>query len=101
MLDELQKIVSLTNAISLEENDGVRDTCVLTSYALKDVLRRLGYNSRLIRVEAAVFPDDRRHYGALLGGLPKGCRREAAGPGRWHGHLAVAVDDTWLLDPTL
>ena len=27
--------------------------------------------------------------------------RRAAAPGMWHGHLAVVVDDRWLLDATL
>jgi len=97
----LQEIVSLTNAISLEENASCRDTCILTSYALNNVLRRLGYNSYPLRVEAEVFPDDKSQVGTILGGLPNGCRREAAAPGMWHGHLVVAIAKSWLLDATL
>ena len=51
---------------------GSRDTCILTSFALHDVLQRLGYSSRPLRIEAAVFPDDRKLYGTILGSL-NGC----------------------------
>jgi hypothetical protein len=97
----LQDIVSITNALAIEDNDGRRDSCVLTSYALNDVLRRLGYASRPVRVEARVIPDQRELIATILGGMGDGTRRPAAGRGKWHGHLAVAVDDAWLLDATL
>jgi hypothetical protein len=61
----------------------------------------LGYNSRPLRIEAAVFPDDRNFYGTILGGWSEPGSRRAAAPGMWQGHLAVAVGDDWLLDPTL
>jgi hypothetical protein len=96
----LQRIVSLTNAVSLEFNDGYRGTCVLTSYALNDVLQRLGYSSYPLRVQASVIPNDRKLFGTILGAKRNGCFREAAGPGMWHGHLAVAIEDVWLLDAT-
>ena len=72
---------------------------MLTSFALHDVLQRLGYGSRPLRIEAAVFPDDRKLCGTILG-TRSGCRRVAS-PGKWRGHLAVVVEDEWLLDPTL
>jgi hypothetical protein len=97
----LQRIVSLTNAVSLKFNDGDRATCVLTSYALNEVLQHLGYSSYPLRVEAKVFPDDRKLLGTILGGTPNGCFREAARPGMWWGHLVVAIEDIWLLDATL
>jgi len=97
----LQQVVNLTNEISLEENNGGRNSCIMTSYALNNVLCRLGYDARPVRVEAAVHPNDRKLVGTILGGFPSGDRRPAAGPGGWHGHLAVAIDDLWLLDPTL
>jgi hypothetical protein len=97
----LQKIVSLTNAVALDFHGGDRSTCVLTSYALNNVLQRLGYNSRPLRVEAKVFPGSRQLVGTILGGRPNGCFRKAAGPGMWHGHLAVAIEDAWLLDATV
>ena len=95
---EFQKLVTLTNRVAIEFN-GSRDTCVLRSFALRDVLRRLGYSSRPLRIEAAVFPDDRKRCGTILGSL-NGCR-QAASPNMWRGHLAVVVEDKWLLDPTL
>jgi hypothetical protein len=54
---------------------------------------------RPLRIEAAVFPDGPKRCGTILGSL-NGCRR-AASLGKWWGHLAVVVDDEWLLDPTL
>ena len=97
---EFQKLVTTTNRVAAKFN-GSRSTCVLTSFALCDVLQRLGYNSRPLRIEAAVFPDDRKFYGTILGGWREpGCRR-AASPGMWLGHLAVVVEDEWLLEPTL
>jgi hypothetical protein len=94
-----QRLVTIANREAAKFN-GSRDTCILTSFALHDVLQRLGYNSRPLRIEAAVFPDDRKFSGTILGGWSEGTRR-AASPGKWWGHLAVAVEDEWLLDPTL
>jgi hypothetical protein len=95
-----QKLVAIANRVAAEFN-GAHDTCVLTSFALHDALRRLGYSSRLLRIEAAVFPDDHKLSGTILGGWREPGRRRAAPPGKWWGHLAVVVDDEWLLDPTL
>ena len=72
---------------------------MLTSRALHDVLQRLGYDSHPLRIETAVFPDDRKPCGTILGSLC-GCR-QAASTGMWRGHLAVVVDDEWLLNRTL
>ena len=57
--DKFQKLVTTANRVAAKFN-GARDTCVLTSFALHDVLQRLGHNSRPLRIEAAVFPDDRK-----------------------------------------
>ena len=101
MTSEFQKLVTTTNRVAAKFN-GSRDTCILTSFALNNTLQRLGYNSRPLRIEAAVFPDDRKLYGTILGGWREpGCRRRAASPGKWWGHLAVVVGDEWLLDPTI
>src|SRR6266480_4619758 len=94
-----QNLVTVANQVAIKFNDGSRSTCMLTSFALHEVLQRLGYNSRPLRIEAAVFPDDRKLCGTILGSH-SGCRR-AASPGMWRGHLAVVVEDDWLLDPTL
>jgi hypothetical protein len=92
------KLVTTANRVASEFN-GSRDTCVLTSFALNDVLRRLGHDSRPLRIEAAVFPDDQKLVGTILGSLNG--RRARAAPDMWWGHLAVIIDDEWLLDPTL
>jgi hypothetical protein len=97
----LQRIVSLTNAMSLGFNDGDPATCIFTSYALHNVLQRLGYNSSPLRVEAKVRPDDKKLVGTILGSRQDGFLREAARPDMWRGHLVVAIEDIWLLDATL
>jgi hypothetical protein len=99
--DKFQQLVAITNRVAAEFN-GARDTCILTSFALHDVLQRLGYESRPLRIEAAVFPDDRKLSGTILGGFSEpGGRRRRASPDMWWGHLAVVVENEWLLDPTL
>jgi hypothetical protein len=98
-LSGFQQLVTITNQVAFEYNES-RDTCILTSFALHDVLQRLGrlgYSSRPLRIEAAVFPDDQKLVGTILGSG----RRRAAARDMWWGHLAVLVDDEWLLDPTL
>jgi hypothetical protein len=97
----LQRIVSLTNAVSLGFNDGDPATCIFTSYALNDVLQRLGYSSYPLRVEAKVRPDDKKLISTILGSRQNGFLREAAKPDMWRGHLVVAIEDIWLLDATL
>lgn len=97
---EFTRLVTIANRIALEFN-GSRDTCILTSFALNDALQRLGYSSRPLRIEAAVFPDAPKAVGTILGWHRPPGRRRAAKPDHWWGHLAVLVDDEWLLDPTL
>jgi hypothetical protein len=97
---KFQKLVTTANQIAAKFN-GARDTCVLRSFALHDVLKRLGYNSRPLRIEAAVFPDDRKFTGTILGGWREPGARRAAASDKWWGHLAVVIADSWLLDPTL
>jgi hypothetical protein len=82
-----QYLVAIANRVAAEF-DGSRDTCVLTSFALNDVLQRLGHNSRPLRIEAAVFPDDRKLCGTILGAIwsEPGSRRGAA-PGCGRGTL--------------
>ena len=92
-----QKLVIVANQVAAKFN-GSRSTCILTSFALNDTLQRLGYNSRPLRIEAAVFPDDRKFYGTILGGWREPGRRRAASPDMWWGHLAVAIEDEWLLE---
>jgi hypothetical protein len=93
---KLQNLVTIANAVSRSFNR-CRNTCILTSYALDDVLRRMGLNSYPLRVEGAVYPNDASFYCAVLGRAGG----KAAKPGMWNGHLAVAIEKEWLLDPTL
>jgi hypothetical protein len=93
---KLQMLVTIANAVSRSFNR-CRNTCILTSYALDDVLRRLGMHSYPLRVKAAVSPNELGLKGTLLG-RPGG---KATKPGMWNGHLAVAIEKEWLLDPTL
>ena len=99
MTKKFQNLLTTANRVAAKFNQS-RSTCVLTSFALHDVLQRLGYNSRPLRIEAAVFPDDRKFCGTIQRLERTGSRR-AASPGKWWGHLAVLVEDEWLLDPTL
>ena len=73
---KLQNLVTIANAVSRSFNR-CRNTCILTSYALDDVLRRMGLNSYPLRVEGAVSPNDAGLKGTLLG-RPGG---KAAKPG--------------------
>jgi hypothetical protein len=63
---QFQQLVTIANRVAIEFN-GARDTCILTSFALQNVLQQLGYNSRPLRIEAAVFPDDHKLCGTVLG----------------------------------
>jgi hypothetical protein len=82
---ELARLVTIANRVAFEF-DGSRATCILTSFALNDVLQRLGYRSRPLRVKAAVFPDDQKAVGTILGwSNPPGGRR-ATKPDMWWGH---------------
>lgn len=75
-----------------------RSSCIFTSAALRDALETLGLQAELLRVEA-------RGAGTkglvILGSDGDGSRRPAAAPGMWRGHVAVIVEQRFLLDPTL
>ena len=75
----LCEVVALTNEVCFKHT-GSRDTCILSSFVLANVLQRLGYNARPLRIEAAVYPNDRKFGGVILGSRQDGinCRRAAA-----------------------
>ena len=103
--DAVNKFQQITNIANEEafKDYGRRDTCIFTSFALADALRRMDYNSKVVRVTAKVYPTDPCLEGSILGGTataPAG-RRSAASPGMWRGHVVCVVDDRWLLDATL
>lgn len=79
---------------------GQRNTCVLTSHALAAFLRDLDLEAEVFRAEAHVFSNDQAVSGCSLGWDGDGRRRPAAGPGMWHGHLAVHCGG-YVLDPTI
>jgi hypothetical protein len=101
-VSESPEFLHLVNRIAFQEL-GSRDTCVLTSHALTNVLHQLGFVAFPLRVEAAVFFDDRKLIGCSLGTISPDYRSKTE-RGSWKGHLAVVVcegADEWLLDPTL
>jgi hypothetical protein len=98
---ELIDILMCVNRCSFAEL-GYRNSCILTSHALDYVLRQLGYTSKVLRISATVYPIDQRLTGVALGLDSYGNgRRPKAGKDHWHGHVAVLVNNRWLLDPTL
>jgi hypothetical protein len=89
-IEELKAIVTMANLVARVCNEGVLNSCVLTSYALAAALTDLGYaDARPVRVQATCWPDDRQLRGVRLGGPP------------FRMHLAVCIGQSWLLDPTL
>jgi len=98
-LAAVREINAIANELSFRET-GARNACIYTSAALCDALVRLGYRARMLRVEAAYYPPG-RGCGGVLGFRGDGTRRPAASPGMWRVHVAVVVDETYLLDPTL
>jgi hypothetical protein len=95
----LKNLVETVNAESFAVTKE-RATCVLTADALNGVLQELGWRSYLLRVETTVgHQRDRTFAGCALGRGP--WERRGAAPGMWRGHLVVAVDTAWLLDPTI
>jgi hypothetical protein len=67
---KLQQLVTIANRVAVEFNEGSRDTCILTSFALHNVLQWLGCNSRPLRIDAAVSPDDRSSAERFLAAIP-------------------------------
>ncbi|WP_363352054.1 hypothetical protein [Methylocystis echinoides] len=95
----LRYAVEAANAESFAAT-GERATCVLTAHALNAALQQLGRRSYLLRVETTVqHRTDSAFAGCVLGRGP--WERRATAPGMWRGHLVVAIETAWLLDPTL
>src|SRR5258708_1258485 len=80
---------------------GARASCILTSAALMDVMRELGYEADPMRLAVSVSPNNRDKEGVLLGSDGDGSRRPAAGPGNWNGHLAIVIENRYLMDATI
>lgn len=100
-MTNVRKLELITKLVNQEafKSEGMRNTCILSSFALRHVLTQLGWsNVKLLRVTAHIHGQDK---GALLGAPPDGCFSPALPEDAWGGHLVVAVDDSFLLDPTL
>ena len=79
---------------------GYRNSCIATSHALAAFLRSRGLEADPFRAEVHVWTGSREIPGFVLGSSGDGSRRPAAGPGMWHGHLAVRSGE-YVLDPTI
>jgi hypothetical protein len=79
---------------------GRRDCCVFSTGVACEVLTHFGIKAEPIRVEATIFPNDRKHYGVVLGSFGDGSRQAPTKPGMWKGHLATLVETVYLLDTT-
>ena len=99
MKDDLERWCRLANIIAYDEMEGVRNTCIHTSLALAEFLRRQGLEAEVFRAEAHVHCDhDQRCTGSTVGWDGDGTRRPKSTG--WRGHLAVSCGD-YVLDPTL
>ncbi len=80
---------------------GSRGSCIFSTGVCCDVLQHFGFKAEPLRVEAALFHDDRKFHGCILGSNGDGTRRAAAGKDKWIGHLITLLDGVYLLDTTL
>jgi hypothetical protein len=80
---------------------GRPDSCVFSTAVIVEVLTHFNLKAEPLRVEAAVFPEDRKRHGCILGSFGDGTRRSAAGKGMWLGHLVTLVAGYYLLDSTI
>lgn len=76
----------------------VRNSCILTSATLRDVLEQLGIEATLMRVETLGFGSKGL---VILGSDGDGRRLPAAQPGVWRGHVVVIAAQRFLMDATL
>jgi hypothetical protein len=83
------------NEISAVFNNRRRDTCILTSAALRD-----GYPAEMMRIEAAVSNHAVDPSACILGFDGDGSKEQKASPGMWRGYVGVVTGNV-LLDPTL
>ena len=97
---DIETLDRLCRLVNREAFDlcGIRNTCITTSAALRDVLERLGIPAEMMRVEAAVPVGNSA---IILGHDGDGQRRPKPKDGGWWGHVAVVAAERFLLDPTL
>ncbi len=99
-LESLSAFCLLANKIILAFY-GDRGSCVFSTGVVCDVLAHYGFDTKALRVEAAVFDTKPGGRGVVLGGFSEPMRRKAAGKGAWHGHLVSLVDCAYLIDTSL
>lgn len=98
--ENLKRICVIANREALKEC-GHRSTCILTSAALHYALSELGYMVRPVRIRASVHSQGPKQYGVVLGSDGDGERLPKAKKDHWHGHLAVVVNEEFLVDATV
>lgn len=99
LIEDLRGWCLLANRVAYDM-DGVRNTCIHTSMALAEFLRRQDLDAEVFRAKAGVdcLLHDKQCYGAVAGSDGDGTRRPKSNG--WHGHLAVSCGD-FVLDPTI
>ena len=97
---QLSDFCLLTNRL-IRRHYGKPDCCVFATGVNCEVLQYFELKAEPLRVETSIFPDDRKLYGCVLGGIGDGTRRPAAKRDMWYGHLVSLVEDNFLLDSTL
>ena len=81
-IEKFKAIVMLANRVAWSFNEGVLNTCILTSYALAAALTDLGYaDARPVRVEAASYPDDLSSLVSSLADLRAAAPKRVIGAG--------------------
>ena len=96
---QLSAFCALANK-AIRKDYGRPDCCVFATGVCVEVLTHFGIKAEPLRVEAAIFPNDRKHHGVVLGSFGDGSRQPAAAPDKWRGHLCTLVADVYLLDTT-
>ncbi len=97
---QLSAFCILTNK-ALRKFYGRPDCCVFSTGVVCEVLTHFGIHAEPLRIEAAIFPDDRKlHGGVVLGSLSNDTRRPAAAPDKWKGHLVTLAQGVYLVDTT-
>jgi hypothetical protein len=87
----LRQAVNAANEAAFQVNNGIRNTCIDTSHALRSYLIDHGHNAMLVRAAFRYFPPEGP--GAVIGN-----RGRLKGP-EWAGHLTVECEG-FLLDAT-
>ena len=97
---DLQRWCCLANTTTYAI-EGIRNTCIHTSFALVEYLRLQGLEADVFRAEAHIHCKTcagHRCSGSAVGWNGDGTRRPKSTG--WRGHLAVSCGD-YVLDPTL